>query len=751
MFGRSAVERFIMQQKIFEADFAGKKLVIETGQLAQQANGSCTVRYGDTVVLATAVMGNIKEGVDYFPLSVEYEERLYAAGKIKGSRWIKREGRPSDEAILTARLVDRCIRPLFSKEIKNEVQVVLTVLSFDQENDSDIVGLIAASTALAISDIPWNGPLAGIRLGRIENEWVVNPSFEAREKSTLDLVVAGMNEKILMVEAEGKEVPEDVVYSAIEFSGKHINKIIKLIDEVVRAIGKTKIDLVPTALAAGEEEETPESYKELVEKADKWIKENVTKILFDKKLSTKEERKSALAESKENLIAYLEEQGIGKERRKKALPLFDRFVEKEVSRAIIEEEKRVDGRKLTEIRPLNVKVGILPRTHGSALFNRGATQVLSIVTLGSPGDEQFLEGLEESGRKRFMHHYNFPPYSVGETGRIGSPGRRDIGHGALAEKAVRPLMPTKEEFPYTVRVVSEVLGSNGSSSMASTCGTSLALMDAGVPLKKAVAGIAMGLASDEEKGVYKVLTDLQDLEDGPGGMDFKIAGTAEGITAIQLDTKTSGLPLDVVKKTLDQGRQARLEILETMNRVIAEFRPDLSPYAPRIVSFNIDPERIREVIGPGGKVINEIIDATGVQIDIEQDGLVMVTSTNEEGSKKAVDWIKSIVREVEVGEIFEGKVVKILDFGAIVQILPNQDGMVHISELAHHRVGSVSDVVKIGDVVKVKVINAENGRIGLSIKALLPNDNPASFGRGERRDNRNDHGKKGFFNKRKRF
>ncbi len=708
-----------MAKKIFETEFAGKQLIIETGVLAKQANGSCTVRYGDTVVLATAVLGAAKEGMNYFPLSVEYEERLYAAGKIKGSRWIKREGRPSDEAVLTARLVDRCIRPLFSDEIKNEVQVVLTVLSYDQQNDADAIGLIAASAALTISNIPWNGPLGGLRIGQIDGEWVINPTFEAREKSNMDLVVAGINNKILMIEADGKEVPEEVAYSAIEFSLKHINNLVKFLNDVREEIGKEKIpvqELVGKVLA---EEETPESHKEMVETAQAWIKENVSKVLFDKKLVSKEERKSALSACKAQMLVYLEEQKIGKDRRKKAEPLFDEFVEAEVTRAIIEEEKRVDGRKLTEVRPLDVAVGLLPRTHGSALFNRGATQVLSIVTLGAPGDEQFLEGLEESGRKRFMHHYNFPPYSVGETGRIGSPGRREIGHGALAEKAIRNMIPAKEDFPYTVRVVSEVLGSNGSSSMASTCGTSLALMDAGVPIKKAVAGIAMGLASDD-KGNYKILTDLQDLEDGAGGMDFKIAGTSEGITAIQLDTKTSGLSLEIVKQTLTQAKVARLEILETMNKVISAPRANLSPFAPRIISFSINPDKIREVIGPGGKIINEIIDKTGVQIDIEQTGLVLITALNEENGNKAADWVKSIVKEVEVGEIYEGKVSRILDFGAIVDILPHQDGMVHISELDNRRVDKVEDVVKLGDTVKVKVIAKENGRISLSRKALLP-------------------------------
>jgi len=734
-----------MSKKVFETDFAGKKLIVETGVLAQQAGGACTVRYGDTVVFAAATMGGIKDGMDYFPLSVEYEEKLYAAGKIKGSRWIKREGRPSDDAILTARLIDRCIRPLFSKEIKNEVQVILTVLSFDQENDSDVIALLGASIALAISDVPWNGPLAGMRIGQVDGELVVNPSFEAREKSDLDLVLAGIDGKLLMVEAEGKEVSEDLVFSAIDFSNSHISKVIEFIKDIAKSVGKEKAKLVnPELKAEDEEESTPESYKELVDKTNGWITENVPAILFNKELKTKKERKDALVQAKEQLMKYLEQANIGKERRKKAVPIFEEFVENEVTRAIIADSKRVDGRKLTEIRQLEAQVGLLPRTHGSGLFNRGETQVLSVVTLGSPGDEQFLEGLEESGRKRYMHHYNFPPYSVGETGRIGSPGRREIGHGALAEKAIIPMLPTKEEFPYTIRVVSEVLGSNGSSSMGSTCGSSLALMDAGVPLKKPVAGIAMGLASDE-KGNYKILTDLQDLEDGPGGMDFKIAGTQDGITAIQLDTKTHGLSMEIVRQTLDQGKAARLEVLEAMKKAIDGPRLELSAYAPRIISFNINPEKIREVIGPGGKIINEIIEKTGVQIDIEQDGLVMITAVESEAGKKAEEWIKNIVREVAVGEVFEGTVSRIMDFGAIVDILPNQDGMVHISEMANHRVNKVEDVVKLGDKVNVKVLSAENGRISLSMKALLPKT--AESGDPRKFDD-NKPQRKGFFGNR---
>ncbi|OGY46239.1 MAG: polyribonucleotide nucleotidyltransferase [Candidatus Buchananbacteria bacterium RIFCSPHIGHO2_01_FULL_44_11] len=737
-----------MSVKTFELDFAGKKLVIETGHFAQQANGSCTVSYGSTVVLATAVLGGIREGVDYFPLSVDYEEKLYAAGKIKGSRWIKREGRPSDEAVLTSRLVDRCIRPLFPKEIKNEVQVILTVLSFDQENDSDIVGLVAASAALAISDIPWGGPLAGIRIGRVEGEWVINPSFEAREKSDLDLVVAAKENKVLMIEAEGKEVAEDVVYSAVEFSLKHTNPIIDLINQVVAAIGRPKADLLSATTPSSEEDsQATDAEKEAIQKTQQWLKENIPQLLFAQKLVTKADRQAVSTKAEAALLNYLISENIGKDRRKKALALLDEAIEKEVSAAILERQQRVDGRKLTEIRPLGVEVGLLPRTHGSALFNRGETQVLSVVTLGAPGDEQFLEGLEVSGKKRYMHHYNFPPYSVGETGRLGSPGRREIGHGALAEKAIKPLLPDKESFPYTIRVVSEVFGSNGSSSMASTCGSALALMDAGVPLAKPVAGIAMGLASDNA-GNYKILTDLQDLEDGQGGMDFKIAGTKDGITAIQLDTKTAGLSLNIIKETLNQGLTARLEILGAMDKVIAQPRAELSPFAPRIISFMINPDKIREVIGPGGKIINEIIDATGVQIDIEPEGLVLVTSIDQESAAKAVDWIKNIVREITVGEIFEGKVIQILDFGAIVQILPSKDGMVHISELAPHRVEKVSDVVKIGDTVKVKVINVENGRTSLSIKALLPGAVESSYRPGGHGGH--DHKNK-FFQKRNRY
>ena len=730
-----------MNKKTFKTKLAGKELTIEIGHLAHQANAACTVQLGDTVVLITATMGDIREGVSWFPLSVEYEEKLYAAGKIKGSRWIKREGRPTDVAVLTGRMIDRCIRPLFPDGIKNEIQVVVTVLSYDGENDPDVVSMIGASAALAISDIPWNGPLSGVRTAKVDDKWVVNPSVEVRKEATVELFVCGKEDKLLMVELEGAEVSEDDAYKGIELGVKEGKVVIDLINKMVKEVGREKI----TPEVPVDDEETPESLKEVQDKASQWLKDNMNDVLFAKKLPTKLSRKQAIYQAKDDMMEWLEEQGIGKDRRKKADPVFSAYVDGEITRAILEEDKRVDGRKLNEIRELGSEVGILPRTHGSGLFNRGETQVLSIVTLGSPGDAQMLDGLEETGEKYFMHHYNFPPFSVGETGRMFGPGRREIGHGALAEKDLKPLIPDREGFPYTIRLVSETLGSNGSSSMASVCGSSLALMDAGVPMKKAIAGIAMGLASDETKGKYKVLSDIQDLEDGSGGMDFKIAGTVDGITAMQLDTKTSGIPMDVVKQTLSQGREARLEILKVMAKAIAQPRQELSEYAPKIISFSIDPDKIREVIGPGGKVINSIIDEHGVQIDIEDDGTVMVTG-DEEGSKKAVEWIKNLVKEPEVGEEYTGKVSRMFDFGAMVEILPGKDGMVHISELSHDHVKQVSDVVNLGDEVRVKVIKIdEKGRTNLSIKALQPRSCGSpddKHGRGSRQESRPAYGNK---------
>ena len=720
-----------------EITVAGKKVIFETGIFAGQANASCTVRMGDTVVLATCVMSHQpREGVDFFPLMVDMEERLYAAGMIKGSRWIKREGRPSDEAIITGRLIDRTIRPLFVYSLKNEVQVVATVLSVDGENDSDIAGLLAVSAVLSISSIPWQGPVGGLRVGQIPSEndlskleWVINPSFVQREKCVMDMIVAGTHNKVLMIDAGMNEIKEETVYEGIEFCQKFIKECVDGIMEFTKMAGLQK--QMPKTMSEGEEASASE--QEVVAKTLEWAKNNIDSAIYNKSLTTKESRKDVIYNLKQSLIEYLEGLGMGKDRRKKAEPIFDEYIEKTVSEHILREEKRVDGRKLDEVRPLSARVGILPRTHGTGLFQRGQTQILSVVTLGAPGDEQMLEGIELNGKKRYMHHYNFPFYSVGETGPARSPGRREIGHGALAEKALLPVLPSKEDFPYTIRVVSEVLSSNGSSSMGSVCGSSLSLMDAGVPITRPVAGIAMGLSSDQD-GNYKILTDLQDLEDGEGGMDFKVAGTVEGITAIQLDTKTNGLSMEICKKTLFQARDARMKILEVMAGAIEKPKADLSPYAPRVIKLQIDPSKIREVIGTGGKVINEIIDKTGAEIDIDQTGLIFITALTGESGTKAIEMIQNIVKDLQIGEIYEGKVTRIMDFGAIVEVLPGKDGMVHISELAPYRVNKVEDIVKLGDTVKVKVVRIEDGKVGLSIKALLPNANNAN--NDTRRDDR---------------
>lgn len=701
----------------YETEVAGKKLIIETGKLAQQATSSVVCHYGETVVLATVVMSaEEREGMDYFPLMVEYEERLYAAGKIKSSRFIKREGRATDEAILTGRLIDRAIRPLFPQEMRNDIQVIITVLAVDQENDPDVPAMIGASAALMLSNIPWHGPLSGVRIGRINNEWVINPTYEARSKSELDLFVAGTGEKVLMIEAGAKQVNEDVMLSAIEFSQKHNKKLCDFLLKIQSEIGAKKRS-VEEIMKTDKDDEEPIS-QEIWKTAKTWLSENASQYLTAGQKVTKASRKMAVSQMKCDFDEYLTTLQVGKDKRKKIIEVVNKFAESAIANAILEEEKRVDLRKIDEIRQLNAEVGMFSRTHGSGLFMRGETQVLSIVTLGSPGAEQTLDGMEEVGKKRYMHHYNFPPYSVGEVKPMRGPGRREVGHGALAEKALMPVLPDKNEFPYTIRVVSEVLGSNGSSSMGATCGSSLALMDAGVPIAAPVAGIAMGLASDE-KGNYKVLTDLQDLEDGDGGMDFKVAGTREGITAIQMDTKTLGLTILIVKETLMRALSARLKILDVMDSAIAVPRENLSPYAPRIETLQINPDKIRDVIGPGGKIINEIIDATGVQIDIEQSGLVMITSSNEDGMKAAIEWVRRLTREVKEGEVFEGKVTRVMDFGAFVEVLPRQEGLVHISELAPRRVEKVTDVVKVGQTVKVVVVGIdEQNRINLSMKRV---------------------------------
>ncbi|MFA6524814.1 MAG: polyribonucleotide nucleotidyltransferase [Patescibacteria group bacterium] len=715
--------------KTFETEIAGRKLSLETGRLAGQAHGSCTIQYGDTVVLATAVINpSVKEDQGFFPLTVDYEEKLYAAGKIKGSRFIKREGRPTDEAVLTARLIDRSIRPFFDENMKHEVQVVLTVLSVDQENDPDFVSLIAASCALSISPIPWNGPIAGVKVGQVDGEWVLNPIYESLEKSDFNLMLVGIEDRVAMMEFGGKEIDEKTVQEGINFGHKHIQEVIAFIKDVQAKIGKEKL-----LLEFGES--TEEEKKELAhveEIVKKYATENGSKVFASK---AKDEQKLAMQTIKDELEEILKaDNEVTKEGRVKGLSMVEKLIDEEACRKILEEGIRPDGRGVDEIRPLSAEVGILPRTHGTGLFNRGETQVLSVVTLGSPGDEQLLDGMEVSGKKHYMHHYNFPGFSVGEVKRMMSAGRREIGHGALAEKAILPLLPDKESFPYTIRVVSEVLSSNGSTSQASICGSSLALMDAGVPISSPAAGISIGLMANDDMSNYKLLTDIQGLEDHIGLMDFKVAGTRKGITAMQVDIKNNGLTMEVVSGALEKAKIARMKILDVMQQTIPSVRAELSKYAPRIVPMRIDPDKIRELIGPGGKVINEIIDTTGVQIDIEDDGLVMVTADKDSKLDEALEWIKGITSDPEVGQVYEGKVIKIVadrnsgkEIGAVVELAHGKDGMVHVSQIAHEHVNNVSDKLHVGDIAKVKVmgIDKERGRVELSMKALLPT--PAGY------------------------
>ena len=709
------------EEKVFSREWLGRTLTIKTGKMAWQADASVIVQYGDTVVLATAVEDKENaEDKGFFPLMVELEERLYAAGIIKGSQWIKREGRPADETVLTRRMIDRSIRPLFDQTSSRAVQVSTTVLSVDQINDHDIVCLVAASAVLALSPINWNGPIAGVRVGRVEGKLIFNPTYAEREQSDLDLIVAGTSAKTIMIEAGANEVAESDMIAAINAGQKELMPAIELIKEVQNAFGVKK-----TFVAKAERAALPEDEQAAFDLAKTWLNKNIPEILFDKAHYKKNERKAAVHVIKENLIAYLMDQRIDPEIVNKAVKvLVEEMVEAEVTRAILAEGRRVDGRQLNEIRELIADVSLLPRPHGSGLFSRGETQVLSVVTLGPSGDKQSLEGVEGKSDKRYIHHYYFPSFATGEARpNRGGAGPREIGHGALAEKALMPVLPKMEDFPYTIRVVSETLGSNGSSSMASTCGSSLALMDAGVPIKKAVGGVAMGLASNADMSQWKVLTDIQDLEDGEGGMDFKITGTSDGITAIQMDTKTDGITEEIIAQTINQGREAREKVLAAMNKAITAPRAELSPYAPRITSFYINPDKIREVIGTGGKVINEIIAACDVSIDIEDDGLVMICGVDAEKTARAIQWVKDIVREFKPGEIFTGKIINMLDFGMFVGLPGGRDGMVHVSELAPYRVSSPAKFANIGDTVTVKVKEIdEKGRINLTMKGLAENE-----------------------------
>jgi polyribonucleotide nucleotidyltransferase len=695
-------------------------MTIKVGDLANQANGSCLVQYGETTVLATAVLGPAGgEGMDYFPLSVEYEEKFYAAGKIKGSRFIKRETRPTDEAVLTARMIDRSIRPLFDQDCRRAVQVVLTVLSIDQENDPDVVAFTAASLALAISDIDWQGPIAGVRIGRNVEDggekgpWRINPKFDIQEKSDLNLFVSASQGRVLMIEASGKDTSNEVLEEAIQKGIEACREVNDFIKEVQSQVGKKKVPLVEKKEYS---EENP-TREELLKMTEEIVAKEAPLHLFAKPLLSKQDRIGAAEKIRQKIEEVLEAENIGKEKRAKAIEYANKLIYREVSLAILDKKQRIDGRQLDEVRPLKCEVGPLPRVHGSAVFSRGETQVMSIVTLGSPGSEQYLDTMEEESRKRFMHHYNFPPFCTGEARPMRSTGRREIGHGALAEKGMLPIVPEEKDFPYTIRLVSEVLSSNGSSSMASLCASVLALMDAGIKIKKPVAGIAIGLASEEgEKSFqrYQILTDIQDLEDGPGGMDFKVIGSKEGVTAIQLDTKTKGLTMEIVKETLEAAQKARVQILDKMMETIDGPREDLSKYAPRVTVLQINPSKIRDVIGPGGKVINEIIEKTGALIDIEQDGRVFISSADLDSLEKAVKWVKDLTRELEAGEIIEGKIVKIMDFGVFVELTPGHDGLLHISKMSDRRINHPSDLVKEGDKIKVKIADiARDGKISL--------------------------------------
>lgn len=702
-----------MAKQEFHLDFCGRGITVETGEIAKQADGAVIVRYGDTVTLSTACASNqAKEGIDFFPLTVSFEEKLYSVGKIPGG-FLRREGRPSEHATLTARMIDRPIRPLFAEGFRNEVQVVNTVLSVDQDYSPEMAAMFGASLALCISDIPFNGPIAGVKVGRVNGELICNPTVEQAAASDIDLTVAGTSQALNMVEAGAKEVSEEDMLQALMFGHEQIKKLCAFQEEIVKACGKEKREVTLYAVDEALDKEVRENFEvkireavSIKEKLERYGKideltEEAVEMISAKEYDSEKELNNAVKQTKEIC------RGIEAD---------------EVRRLIIEDKVRPDGRAIDEIRPLNSQVDLLPRVHGSALFTRGETQVLSTTTLGAINENQIIDDLTEVEAKRFMHHYNFPPYCVGETGRMGSPGRREIGHGALGERALLQVLPSLDEFPYTIRTVADVMESNGSSSQASICAGTMSLMAAGVPIKAPVAGIAMGLIMDDDSGKYTVLTDIQGMEDHFGDMDFKVAGTTNGITALQMDIKVTGITKDIFEEALAQAHKARLEILDNMLACIPEPRKELSPYAPKIAMMNIDPDKIKDVIGPGGKMINEIIAACdNVKIDIDDDGKVVIYHHDYATINKAKEMISNIVREAKVGDIYTATVVRIEKFGAFVNLFGNTDGLLHISKISHHRVEKVEDVLKIGDTIDVKVTEIDNkGRINVSAKALLP-------------------------------
>lgn len=697
----------------FETELAGRKLTVETGRVAELANGDAIIHYGDTVVMVNVTASKEpREGIDFFPLSVDYEEKLYAVGKIPGS-FQKREGKPADKAILTSRAIDRPIRPLFPKDFRNDVCVVATVLSVEQDNSPEVCAMIGASVALSISDIPFGGPTAAVNVGYVDGQIVINPTVAQREHSRLKLTVAGTMEKVTMIEAGADEIPNDTMLDCIKAGHEEIKKLCKFIEGIKEEVGKPKFEYVSFATDKDVYAEIKENFKE--------------RMYQDIQAVDKEVRDANMDKLAEDIQAYFVEKYGEEETEAKSTEIANSIhdLEKECVREMIfKEHKRPDGRRIDEIRPLSCEVGVLPRVHGSAIFTRGQTQVLSVVTLGTKSEEQELDGLDEEESKRYMHQYNFPSYSVGEARPSRGPGRREIGHGALAEKALVPVIPSEDEFPYTIRVVSEVLSSNGSTSQASICGSTLALMDAGVPIKKPVAGISTGLiTSKENPDEYVMLTDIQGIEDFFGDMDFKVGGTKDGITAIQVDIKNDGLTYDIIKEAFERTKVARDYILdEIMKPQIAEPRAELSKYAPRIITTTINVDKIKDVIGPGGKMINKIIDATGVKIDIEEDGRVCIYTDDAENGKKALKMIEDIAKDIEVGKVYDGKVTRIMNFGAFVDIGGGREGLLHISKISNKRVEKVEDVLAVGDEIKVKVYEIDNqDRINLTMKDLEEN------------------------------